>query len=415
MQYVKNDMDELFKRAAENYPLNTNSADWSKVAAGLHKHTSEQKSGGLNYIYRSFFILLFIALPFICNHFIKLNFDAVGKNVVLTSNNNPTDNKITKEEGSNTTDSYTNTLLTEEKIARININDLNKKKESKINLAVRDKVIENKNLENSVDIITNKNFSEHNIKEQKINNEIKDVIKEEQVNINDQPLKENVIDEQDSASKNEKPLTETVTKAKKQKNKKLYAGFIAGTDITTIKFQKTSSLGKDFGVVIGYDINKKLSIEAGILSTKKYYYTDGKYYNAYKMNLPSNTKIIEVDGNCQMIEIPISIKYDFSTSDKKTWFATAGLCSFVMKKENYDYTYLYLNSGSQSTHFKSYKNSTKNIMSVLQITGGYQINVKNIADVRLEPYVQVPINGLGKGDLPMTSLGLRLGITKKIY
>ena len=31
MQYVNDDMDELFRRAAKDYPLNTNSADWEKV------------------------------------------------------------------------------------------------------------------------------------------------------------------------------------------------------------------------------------------------------------------------------------------------------------------------------------------------------------------------------------------------
>jgi hypothetical protein len=35
MQYVNDDMDELFKRAAENYPLDTNSANWNKVLAAL--------------------------------------------------------------------------------------------------------------------------------------------------------------------------------------------------------------------------------------------------------------------------------------------------------------------------------------------------------------------------------------------
>jgi len=35
MQYVNDDMDELFRRAAKDYPLDTNSSDWNKVAAAL--------------------------------------------------------------------------------------------------------------------------------------------------------------------------------------------------------------------------------------------------------------------------------------------------------------------------------------------------------------------------------------------
>ncbi len=35
MQNVNDDMDGLFRRAASNYPLNTNSADWNKVLSAL--------------------------------------------------------------------------------------------------------------------------------------------------------------------------------------------------------------------------------------------------------------------------------------------------------------------------------------------------------------------------------------------
>ena len=35
MQYVNDDMDEVFRRAAEHYPLDTNSSNWDKVARAL--------------------------------------------------------------------------------------------------------------------------------------------------------------------------------------------------------------------------------------------------------------------------------------------------------------------------------------------------------------------------------------------
>ena len=35
MQYVNDDMDELFRKAAKDYPLDTSGSDWSKVAAAL--------------------------------------------------------------------------------------------------------------------------------------------------------------------------------------------------------------------------------------------------------------------------------------------------------------------------------------------------------------------------------------------
>ena len=35
MNHVKGDMDDLFRRASEKYPLRTDSADWDRLAADL--------------------------------------------------------------------------------------------------------------------------------------------------------------------------------------------------------------------------------------------------------------------------------------------------------------------------------------------------------------------------------------------
>jgi len=40
MQSLNDDMDELFRRASDEYPLNTNGADWNKVLQQLH-HTNK--------------------------------------------------------------------------------------------------------------------------------------------------------------------------------------------------------------------------------------------------------------------------------------------------------------------------------------------------------------------------------------
>lgn len=37
MQYVDDDMDNLFRRAAESYPLNTDAANWDKFKALMDK------------------------------------------------------------------------------------------------------------------------------------------------------------------------------------------------------------------------------------------------------------------------------------------------------------------------------------------------------------------------------------------
>ena len=38
MQYVNNDMDDVFRKAAEEYPLDTRSMDWNKVLTALQQN-----------------------------------------------------------------------------------------------------------------------------------------------------------------------------------------------------------------------------------------------------------------------------------------------------------------------------------------------------------------------------------------
>src|SRR4051812_38811696 len=44
MQYINDDMDELIRRAAEDYPLNTSGADWERVKKGMESGTVQKRS-----------------------------------------------------------------------------------------------------------------------------------------------------------------------------------------------------------------------------------------------------------------------------------------------------------------------------------------------------------------------------------
>jgi len=83
-----------------------------------------------------------------------------------------------------------------------------------------------------------------------------------------------------------------------------------------------------------------ISIETGILYDKKNYYTKGKYFDKKSLGYYfQNVEIINADGNCSMWEIPLNIQYDFASAKKYNWFVTAGLSSYLMHNEYYNFTY----------------------------------------------------------------------------
>jgi len=156
-----------------------------------------------------------------------------------------------------------------------------------------------------------------------------------------------------------------------------------------------------------------LSIESGLLIDKKYYYSDGKYFNAKNIYVPTYTKLDDVDGNCNMIEFPLNVKYDFKSNKKVNWFAVAGVSSYFMSKENYKYRYQ--SYGWQVEKSLSLKDASKIWASVMNLSLGYSHNVGRTGTLRIEPYIKVPFKGIGTGSLPITSSGIYFGFTKNLF
>lgn len=192
------------------------------------------------------------------------------------------------------------------------------------------------------------------------------------------------------------------------KEKGVYLSFLAGPDFSTVKFQSVKNMGYGIGLLIGYRFNKHISLESGVFWDKKQYYSDGEYFNKSKTDIPSTVKIKSLDGDCSMFEVPLSFRYDFAFSRKGRFFSTAGLNTYIMKKENYDYSTEAYPGWSRKV---SYNNSANNLFSILQLSAGYEYSLGKILQMRIEPYLNIPLKGVGIGNLPISSAGLHLGIT----
>ena len=195
-----------------------------------------------------------------------------------------------------------------------------------------------------------------------------------------------------------------------KKHKRLYGGPIALFDASTVKFQQLHA-GWQGGVLLGYQLSRKWAVETGVLWGKKSYYAEGKDFNTSKITLPSHSNIIHAEGYCNMFEIPLQVKYDFNERKKSSLFATVGASSYIMQKEEYDYLYERYNVEYYSN--KYYKTSSKHFMATVNLSAGYQYKLGR-STVRVEPYIKLPVQKMGVGSLPITSVGLQAGLTYPI-
>src|SRR4030095_11058733 len=77
--------------------------------------------------------------------------------------------------------------------------------------------------------------------------------------------------------------------------KGLYAGIVIGADLSSVHF-KSMKTGATKGLLVGYAINEKWSIESGVFWDKKRMFDDGSYFNPPGYTPTSSTRIVAVNG-----------------------------------------------------------------------------------------------------------------------
>ena len=198
------------------------------------------------------------------------------------------------------------------------------------------------------------------------------------------------------------------TNTDSKQSKGLYVGFVAGPDISSVDFQAVKHPGYSLGATLGYRFNKRLAVETGFLYDKKYYYSDGSHFK----NQPAMVSIIDVDGNCDMFEIPLTLRYDFSFKKSGNFFVKGGFSSYLMRKQTY--------SGNSHNGYLGYDTAwgpksnypTENyFLSIVQLSGGYEFSISGKTKIQIEPYVKIPLRGIGTGSMPISSAGIYFGIT----
>ena len=113
-----------------------------------------------------------------------------------------------------------------------------------------------------------------------------------------------------------------------------------------------------------------------------------------------------------MLEVPLAVRYNFSADKQSGWFATLGSSSYFMKEEKYIYQYYYGTSGPVP-HNRMYKNSSNNVFSTINVSGGYTRQLWKFADLRIEPYLKIPVAGMGVAELPLLSTGIHIGVSRR--
>jgi len=392
MQHIDPYSDDFFKKAAEDYPLKTGAGEWENVAKKLGAFEAANKTVKGNYKNISRKSVLVVALLLVqyaiaVTKYIYINtgFGNVANAGINTPVESSSANTVKVLSDTRSDGMINNIAFANIQKSIFDKSDVEKIQEGYGELSSPNEIEKQNNLNS---LITQKNFG----------NKTTNLFLKRSDKV--------------SATKTENTNGghKSFTATTENKYKGFYIGGAIAPELTSVKLQPARK-SFDIGLLLVYNLNKKLSIELGFMLAQKYYYTNGKYVVPNSIG-PQDSKILTLNAFNSITEMPLTVQYNLHNENNSRLFVSAGAVSYIVHKENY--SYVYSKDGEEKLGRTLYNKASQNWFSNVQISAGYERSFNKICNIRVEPYCRVPLKGIGISDVPVTSVGVNLALIKTI-
>ena len=177
-------------------------------------------------------------------------------------------------------------------------------------------------------------------------------------------------------------------------------------DLSSVGVKNFSKPGSAVSLMIEYALIRKLYLQIGVVRSEKVYNAKANEYELYpyvtQINTPDN-----IDGTCNMFEIPLGVRYDLAQNKHSRWFAGTGFTSYYINKEKYVYNYKKYIHGQKA----GWEGKTGWYwLSHINVSAGYEYRVSKKLSLLAEPYVKIPIKKVGYGKVDLFTAGMWLSI-----
>lgn len=417
------EFESLFQRASENYPLNTDSANWNAVLDKLEKEGNQK---GILLKKKLIFLLILLAVSIFSAIMMNLyrNWTDQKKSTVVPTLNQQLESEKTllKKLTDAVYDKVVDSINQEKQHEKENVvatsNNLipkTKHNNSKINFDSQKLGINNKSI---ITFSLNKNVVTTSPQElpqlasnpstvlaSNEDSKKRPKILADTVELAANPLTSSSKKQTDSSIK-ETIKAPIITAKKAAFENYFYTGLLYAADKSSIKFEPSKGVGYSWALTLGYQFSKRFSIESGIHIEKKEYYTTGEHFD--KSILPATGKILWIESENKLLEIPITLKTDLFTRKQHQIFGSVGVSSYLINNESYEYEEE-LNGAIQNEFVQFTKNSSS-LFATTNLSIGYEYKFISGLRLRVEPYLNLPLSGIGKGKEPILSKGVYFGL-----
>lgn len=204
-------------------------------------------------------------------------------------------------------------------------------------------------------------------------------------------------------------ISSVIKKQKKARGKTLpmSLSLSAGPEFNSSSSIVGGRTGFSAGIGFSVGIAKRLTLQTGLKYSAKDYAADSYEYQFKSERFKSI--ISEVYASCAVLEVPLQVSYNVLDDFNRSIDLNAGMSSYFMLKE--DYTYRYTAASGFEDRFQQINGKNQHYFGVVDLSATYYVKLKKERfRLGFEPFVKIPLVGVGEGRVNLKSSGVSLKV-----
>jgi hypothetical protein len=199
-----------------------------------------------------------------------------------------------------------------------------------------------------------------------------------------------------------------ITPLKKPAHSAIIFGFGYAPEYTAVVKRTAGTLGETYGFHIGYRLHR-WAFTAGLQKSAKDYNALKEDYEIPVSSYYKNLKVFNIKGDCNVLQLPVNVHFTLFDTKLFALRLNAGVSSLRMDKEVYIIDYLHAN---WKPGHDQYSYTTKNWNWLAAASAGVSIqkSITRHLGISIDPYYQLPLKGVGDGNVNLKSFGSQVGV-----
>ncbi|OEK07498.1 outer membrane beta-barrel protein [Roseivirga misakiensis] len=193
--------------------------------------------------------------------------------------------------------------------------------------------------------------------------------------------------------------------------KKWSFGVMVSLDLSATGLDGFTKPGNMFGLVAEYRFADNWTIQSGLTYAVKRYSALGSEYNTSSWPGGRSDNLVRAEALCFVIDIPINLRRYFQLKNGNQWYVGGGLSTYLMLREDYDYEYTRPSPNWAPT--SQVKGENNHLLGIANFSVGYETGISKKFKLGIEPFMKLPLTGIGQGEVKFLSFGTNLVIKLK--